>query len=31
MGGTLTARSDGPGCGATFALELPLKAEGSAS
>ncbi len=31
MGGTLTARSDGPGCGATFTLELPLKAEESAS
>jgi len=25
MGGTLTARSEGPGCGATFTLELPLK------
>jgi signal transduction histidine kinase len=25
MGGTLTARSDGPGQGATFILELPLK------
>jgi ligand-binding sensor domain-containing protein/signal transduction histidine kinase len=26
MGGTLTAHSDGPGTGATFALELPLAA-----
>jgi len=24
MGGQLTAQSDGPGCGATFCLELPL-------
>lgn len=24
MGGSLTAQSDGPGCGATFTLELPL-------
>jgi signal transduction histidine kinase len=23
LGGTLTARSEGPGCGATFVLELP--------
>jgi signal transduction histidine kinase len=25
MGGSLRAESDGPGCGATFTLELPLK------
>jgi NO-binding membrane sensor protein with MHYT domain len=25
MGGTLTAHSEGPGCGATFTLELPMK------
>jgi signal transduction histidine kinase len=25
MGGRLTARSDGVGCGASFTLELPLK------
>jgi signal transduction histidine kinase len=25
MGGTLTARSDGPGAGAMFTLELPLQ------
>lgn len=25
LGGSLTAQSDGPGCGATFRLELPLK------
>jgi two-component system NtrC family sensor kinase len=25
MGGTLTAHSDGPGLGATFTLELPLR------
>lgn len=31
MGGTLTARSDGPGQGAVFTLELPLNAEGSQS
>jgi PAS domain S-box-containing protein len=27
MGGTLTARSDGPGKGATFTLELPIKSK----
>jgi signal transduction histidine kinase len=27
MGGSLTAHSDGPGCGATFTLRLPLDAE----
>jgi PAS domain S-box-containing protein len=27
MGGTLTARSDGPGKGATFALELPIRSK----
>ena len=27
MGGTLTAASDGPGCGATFTLDLPAEAE----
>ena len=26
MGGTLTARSDGPGCGATFTLDIPAEA-----
>ena len=26
MGGSLTAQSDGQGCGATFVLELPLRA-----
>jgi signal transduction histidine kinase len=26
MGGDLTAHSDGPGCGATFALEFPVQA-----
>ena len=26
LGGSLTARSDGPGCGAAFVLELPLVA-----
>jgi len=25
LGGSLTVQSDGPGCGATFTLELPLK------
>jgi C4-dicarboxylate-specific signal transduction histidine kinase len=28
LGGTLTAHSDGPGQGATFVLDLPLKQEG---
>jgi PAS domain S-box-containing protein len=28
LGGTLTASSEGPGCGATFRLELPLQTEG---
>ncbi len=28
MGGSLRAESDGPGCGATFILELPLKPAG---
>ena len=28
MGGTLTARSDGPGQGAVFTLELPIKTAG---
>jgi PAS domain S-box-containing protein len=28
MGGSLTARSDGPGTGATFSLELPLTSSG---
>ena len=27
MGGSLRAESDGPGCGATFTLELPLEAQ----
>ena len=27
MGGALTVHSDGPGCGATFTLELPVKAQ----
>jgi signal transduction histidine kinase len=27
MGGSLTAHSDGPGKGATFALELPIQVE----
>ena len=31
MGGTLTARSDGPGLGAVFTLELPITAEGAAA
>lgn len=30
MGGTLTARSDGPGLGATFVLEIPMKPAGTA-
>jgi signal transduction histidine kinase len=25
LGGTLTAYSEGPGCGATFRLEIPLE------
>jgi signal transduction histidine kinase len=25
IGGTLTVRSDGPGCGATFILEVPVE------
>ena len=29
MGGSLWAESDGPGCGATFTLELPLRLEES--
>jgi len=28
MGGSLTAHSDGPGCGATFVLELPVAQQG---
>ncbi len=31
MGGSLTARSDGPGQGAAFTLELPYKAAGNAA
>ena len=31
LGGALTAHSDGPGLGATFTLELPLKRSGTAS
>jgi signal transduction histidine kinase len=31
LGGTLTAYSEGPGCGATFRLELPLQIEGRAT
>lgn len=31
MGGQLTARSDGPGAGATFTLELPLKVQQGSS
>jgi len=27
LGGSLTAHSDGPGCGATFTLELPINAQ----
>jgi C4-dicarboxylate-specific signal transduction histidine kinase len=30
MGGALSVHSDGPGCGATFTLELPVQAEGGA-
>jgi signal transduction histidine kinase len=29
MGGTLSVKSDGPGHGATFTLELPHKTAGS--
>jgi signal transduction histidine kinase len=29
LGGTLTAYSEGPGCGATFRLELPVETEGN--
>jgi len=29
MGGTLTASSDGPGLGATFVLEIPMKPAGA--
>ncbi len=31
LGGALRAQSDGPGCGATFVLELPLDAESLAA
>jgi C4-dicarboxylate-specific signal transduction histidine kinase len=31
LGGTLLARSDGPGCGATFVLELPCNPSGPLS
>jgi signal transduction histidine kinase len=31
LGGSLTAHSDGPGCGATFVLELPVNAEAPAA
>jgi two-component system, NtrC family, sensor kinase len=30
LGGTLTAHSDGPGCGATFTLDLPVYAQEAA-
>ena len=31
MGGSLTAESDGPGCGATFILELPIRSSPGAA
>jgi signal transduction histidine kinase len=31
MGGRLSARSDGPGLGATFVLELPLEKRAAAA